>query len=92
VAVPSAVIARLVGEYTAPEAGWTIVVLSRDGKLYAQDNFSPRAFELIALTPTRYLPTGAFPAPLRFVLPEQGPATQLVSEEVNELVLERAAP
>jgi hypothetical protein len=92
VAVPSAVIARLVGEYTAPEAGWTIVVLSRDGKLYAQDNFSPRAFELIALTPTRYLPTGAFPAPLRFVLPEQGPATQFVSEEVNELVLERAAP
>jgi hypothetical protein len=91
VAVPAALAARLVGDYTAAEVGWTIKVRNREGKLYAQDNFSEREFELIALSPTRYLPNGNFPAPLSFRLPASGPATQLVSEEINELVLERAA-
>jgi hypothetical protein len=92
VAVPAAITERLVGDYTAAAEGWRIKVSHREGKLYAQDNFSPEPIELIALTPTRYLPTAAFPAPLRFTLPANGPATQLVSEEINELVLERAAP
>ena len=91
VAVPAAITARLVGDYTAAEVGWTIKVRKRDDKLYAQDNFSEREFELIALSPTRYLPNGNFPAPLSFRLPASGAATQLVSEEINELVLERAA-
>jgi hypothetical protein len=92
VAVPAQVMERLVGAYTAAEEGWTIQVSSRDGKLYAQDNFGEHPIELIALSPTRYLPTGAFPAPLRFTLPDAGAATQLVSEEIDELVLERTAP
>lgn len=91
VAVPAAITARLVGDYVAAEEGWTIKVRNREGKLYAQDNFSEREFELIALSPTRYLPDGNFPAPLSFRLPASGAATQLVSEEINELVLERAA-
>lgn len=89
VAVPDAITARLVGEYVAAENGWTIRVSSRDGKLYAQDNFSPDPIELIALSPTRYLPTAVYPSPLRFTLPETGGATRLTSEEINELVLER---
>jgi mono/diheme cytochrome c family protein len=92
VAVPAATLERLVGDYVAAEEGWTIKVRSRDGKLYAQDNFSPEPIELIALTPTRYLPNGVFPAPFSFRLPASGAATHLVSEEVNELVLERVAP
>ena len=91
VAVPAAVMERLVGEYVAAAEGWTIKVTARDGKLYAQDNFVPEPVELIALSPERYLPTAVFPAPLRFTLPETGVATQLVSEEIDELVLERAA-
>jgi mono/diheme cytochrome c family protein len=91
VAVPAAITARLVGDYTAADVGWTIRVRNREGRLYAQDNFSDREFELIALSPTRYLPNGYFPSPLSFRLPASGAATQLVSEEVNELVLERAA-
>jgi hypothetical protein len=71
--------------------GWTIRVRNREGRLYAKDNFSDREFELIALSPTRYLPNGHFPSPLSFRLPASGAATQLVPEEVNELVLERAA-
>jgi mono/diheme cytochrome c family protein len=91
VAVPAAITARLVGDYTAADVGWTIRVRNREGRLYAQDNFSDRECELIALSPTRYLPNGYFPSPLSFRLPASGAATQLVSEEVNELVLERAA-
>jgi mono/diheme cytochrome c family protein len=91
VAVPAAVTARLTGDYTAAEEGWTIRIRSRGGKLYAQDNFSDSEFELIALSPTRYLPNGNFPAPLSFRLPDRGAATQLVSEEVNPLVLGRVA-
>jgi hypothetical protein len=89
VTVPASVTARLVGDYIAADEGWTIQVSSRDGKLFARDNFSPAEIELIALTPTRYLPAAGFPAPLRFTLPEGAAATQLVSEEIDELVLER---
>jgi mono/diheme cytochrome c family protein len=91
VAVPATITERLVGDYVAAEEGWVIKVRSHDGKLYAQDNFSERELELIALSPTRYLPNGNFPAPFSFRLPASGAATHLVSEEVNELVLERAA-
>jgi mono/diheme cytochrome c family protein len=91
VAVPAAITERLVGDYIAAEDGWVIKVRSREGKLYAQDNFSERQFELIALSPTRYLPNGNFPAPFSFRLPASGSATHLVSEEINELVLERSA-
>lgn len=89
VTVPASVTARLVGDYIAADEGWTIQVSSRDGSLFARDNFSPAEIELIALTPTRYLPAAGFPAPLRFTLPEGAAATQLVSEEIDELVLER---
>jgi hypothetical protein len=92
VAVPTEVMERLVGDYTAADAGWTIRVRSREGKLYAQDDFTPEPIELIALSATRYLPTGVFPSPLRFTLPATGVATQLVSEEFDDLVLGRVAP
>jgi hypothetical protein len=91
VAVPAAITDRLVGDYIAAEDGWVIKVRSRDGKLYAQDNFGEQQFELIALSPTRYLPNGNFPAPLSFRLPASGAATHIVSEEINEIVLQRAA-
>jgi mono/diheme cytochrome c family protein len=92
VAVPAGITERLCGTYSAVDEDWSITVSCRDGKIFAQDNFSPEPVELIALSPTRYLPTAAYPAPLRFMLPANGPATQLVSEEIDELVLERVGP
>ncbi|MGL6224077.1 MAG: hypothetical protein ACRC6L_10885, partial [Steroidobacteraceae bacterium] len=62
-----------------------------DGTLYAHENFGDADLPMIALSETRYLVPG-LPAPLRFVLPATGPATQLVSEEISELALDRTGP
>ncbi len=91
VAVPAATSARLAGTYRAEDADWTIVISSRDGALYARENFGDADLPMIALSATRYLVPG-LPAPLRFELPASGPATQLVSEEIAELALDRSGP
>jgi mono/diheme cytochrome c family protein len=89
VAVPTATLQRLAGQYHSSAADWTLSVRLHEGKLIVRDSFGDKEFELVALSETRYLASG-LPSPLRFVLPEAGPATKVVSEEIDDLVLERS--
>lgn len=88
VAVPPAVLERLPGTYRSDEFDWTIEVRIAAGKVYARENGAADEIELIALGPTRYTGSGML-APVEFRLPAAGPATSVVSLEIDPVELGR---
>lgn len=88
VAVPGAVLERLPGLYRSDALDWTIEVRVAAGKLYARENGAAEEVELIALGPTRYLGSGML-APVEFRLADSGPATGVVSLELEPIELGR---
>ena len=88
VAVATAVLARLPGVYRSEALDWTLRVRLEDGKLLVRQDGDDRDIELTALSETRYLGSGLV-TPVEFTLPSSGAATQLVTLEVDPVVLER---
>lgn len=76
-----------VGVYRSNEYGFTITVLREGDRLLAREE-GRLAAEMIPLSETRFVTDGGV-APVRFVLDGQGRAARLVSEEVEDIVLER---
>ncbi|MCZ6663332.1 MAG: c-type cytochrome [Actinobacteria bacterium] len=87
VAVDLALFDDYVGAYRSEEYGFTIRVRREGDHLRAQEDEGP-VVDLIPQSDTRFLMPGGI-APLRFVRDEDGQVTRLVSEEVEEIVLQR---
>ncbi len=76
-----------VGAYRSMEYGFTIRVTREANQLVAQEDDGPVA-DLIPQSDARFLMDGGI-APVRFERDAAGMVTRLVSEEVEELVLDR---
>lgn len=80
-------LARLAGHYRHP--GWdvTISVRAEGGRLYGREAEGSE-IELIPQSPIRFSAPG-WPAPIEFVLADEGPAVRLVSLEIEREAFER---
>ncbi len=80
----------LVGTYRNDDADWTLHVTRKGRRLMAGDG-QQTASELVPLSPTLYVMEGGV-APLRFERDADGKVSRLVSEEGDDLVLQRVTP
>lgn len=87
VAVDPRLFDALVGTYRNDEFHWTLRITRDDNRLMAQDNDRPAAV-LFPLSKTRFVLDGGV-APLRFELGPDGRAARIVSEEGDEVALQR---
>jgi mono/diheme cytochrome c family protein len=78
-----------VGRYQSQEYGFVVTITRAGDRLLAQWDDLPQT-ELIPQSETRFLEAGGV-APLRFVRGADGQVTKLISEEVEELVLDRVS-
>ena len=76
-----------IGAYQSEEYGFIIRIKREGDRLLAQEDEGPVA-QLIPQSETRFLMAGGI-APLRFVRDESGTVSTLISEEVEEIVLQR---
>jgi mono/diheme cytochrome c family protein len=88
IALDPATYPRYVGNFYSEEYDFTLAVSVAEGRLVVSDDGDP-AVEMIPLSSARFVVPGEV-APLRFVFDANGHAVQVIFEEVEEVVLERA--
>lgn len=87
IAVPMRVLQDYAGTYRIDEFDWTIRVELQHGRLHVIEGEAPPK-ELVALTQSRFAMDGGL-GPLRFERDTGGRVTRLVSEDVEDVPLER---
>ena len=75
------------GTFCSKEYDFTLAISVAEGRLVASDDGDP-AVEMIPLSSARFVVPGEID-PLRFVFDANRRAVQVISEEVEEIVLER---
>jgi mono/diheme cytochrome c family protein len=89
IAVPERLLRDYVGSYRIDEYDWTLRIELLHGKLHMVDGEAPPK-ELVALTQSRFAMDGGL-GPLRFERDGEGRVARVVSEDVEDVPLERIA-